>query len=182
MDQETYEEFFRASDARETETVIGLIESKRLGIDEFSEYGAAIHNAAWTGNADLALRLIKLGADVNIANSVDGLTPLHAAVGYNHLAVARALIENGADVNAKTTFAGHSQYTWSPHFGETPLHLATLFCGTEMVEILLDAGANPNLQDGTSATPLDYLKRKTWVRVEQDVKAMNTLLKVTNNG
>ena len=177
MDNATYTEFFRAIDARETEAVIALIEAKKLGLDEIFDYGAPIHNAGWTDNAELARRLAELGADVNIVNPKDGLTPLHAAVGYNHLDTALVLLEQGADVNVKTTFAGHSQYTWSPHFGETPLHLAVLFCGTEMVQLLLDAGADRDAQDGTSAKPMNYLKRKSWIKCEQDVSAMKSLLK-----
>ena len=177
MDDATYKEFFRAIDAAETDAVIALIEAKRLGIDEIFDYGAPIHNAGWTGNSELARRLAELGANVNSSNPKDGLTPLHAAVGYNYVDTARVLLEHGAEVNARTTFAGRSQYTWSPHFGETPLHLAVLFCDTEMIQLLLDAGADRKAADGTSATPIDYLRRKSWIKCEQDVDAMKSLLK-----
>ena len=176
MDGETYKEFFRALYASETDVIIALIEANKLGLDEVFDYGAPIHNAGWTGNAELARRLGERGADVNIVNPKDGLTPLHAAVGYNHLETTRVMLELGADVNATTVFAGHSHYTWSPHFGETPLHLAVLFCGTEMVQLLLDAGAIRDAQDGASATPQDYLKRKKWIKCEQNVPAMMSLI------
>ena len=176
MDKETYNTFFEAIDAEDTKTVIGLIESQRLGLDELFDYGAPIHNAAWTNNAELARQLIQLGADVNICKETDGLTPLHAAAGYNHVAVARVLIENGAEPNAKTKFAGRSEYTWSPHYGETPLHLAVLLGGAEMVKLLLDAGADPKQQDGTTATPGDYLKRLTWRPGQRDTSGVRELL------
>ena len=79
--------------------------------------------------------------------------------------------------NAKTAFASKSNYTWTPHFGETPMHLAALFCGTEMIQLLLAAGADPGVLDGATATPQDYLKRQRWIRCERDIKSMEMMLK-----
>lgn len=177
MDGPTYTEYYEAVHAQQTDVLIGMVEAGRIEVDEWAEYGALIHDAAWTGNAEYAKRLIELGANVNISPEKNKLTPLHAAAGYNHIEVARILLENGADVDATTVFQGPSQYTWAPHFGETPLHLAVLFCGMEMVQLLLDAGAQPGAPDGTSATPIVYLKRKSWIKCEQDVDAMKSLLK-----
>ena len=176
MDKETYDAFFEALYAEDNKTIIDLIQSQRLGLDELFDYSAPIHNAAWTNNAELARQLIELGADVNICKETDGLTPLHAAAGYNHVAVARVLVDNGAQIDAKTKFTGRSQYTWSPHYGETPLHLAVLLGSAEMVKLLLDAGADPSQQDGTSATPGDYLRRLTWRPDERDTSEVKELL------
>lgn len=109
-------------------------------------------------------------------------TFFHAAAGYNHVSVARVLIENGAKVNAKTKFAGTSNYTWSPHFGETPLHLAVLLGGADMVNLLLEAGADPKQQDGTSATPGDHLRRLTWRPGERDTNGVRELLDAASTG
>ena len=179
MDKSTYKEYYNAVNAAQTDAMIEMIERGRIEVNELSEYGALIHDACWTGNAEYAKRLIEIGADVNICppEKESKLTPLHAAVGYNHVEVARILLASGADVNAQTKFRSRSQYSWSPHFGETPLHLAVLFCGTEMIRLLLDAGADRSAQDGTLATPSDYLRRKTWIQCEQDLGAMKSLLK-----
>ena len=174
MDDSTYNLYYQAVNDKETEVMVGMVESGQIAVDEWAEYGAIIHDACWTGNAEYARRLIELGADVNLSPE-NRLTPLHAAVGYNHIDVARILPQNDADVNASTAFPSSSQYTWSPHFGETPLHLAVLFCGTEMVQLLLDSGAKHDATDAMSATPLDYLRRKTWIKCEQDVDAMKSL-------
>ena len=159
MDDSTYEEFFEAFDKDDVTTIIGLIESQRLGLDELFDYGAVIHCASFSGNVEFAQRLIELGANVNISNDEDGLTPLHAAVGYNQVSTARFLIQNGADMHAKTKFGGRSEYSWAPHCGETALHLAAAYSVTEMVQLLLDAGADPNAQDCVGATPQEYLRR-----------------------
>ncbi len=176
MSSDPWMEFFEACSAHDPKA-IKLIEDGRMGIDEIGGYGAPIHNTAGTNNAELARQLVELGANVNITNPNDGLTALHVAVGYNHVKTARVLLAHGAEINAKTVFAAGSEYLWSPHFGETPLHLACMFCGTEMIQLLLDAGADRDARDGTSAKPLTYLFRKSWIKCEQDVDAMKALLK-----
>ena len=178
MGSEPWIEFYEACNARDPEA-IKLIEDGRLGIDDLFAYGAPIHNTAGTNNAELARQLLELGANVNIAKPNDGLTALHVAAGYNHVETARVLLAHGAEVNARTVFAAGSEYTWGPHFGETPLHLACMFCGTDMVQLLLDAGADRDARDGTSAKPFTYLFRKSWVKCEQDVDAMMVLFEKT---
>ena len=175
MDSSTYSMYYEAVNDKETDVMIGMVETGRITVNQWAEYGAIIHDACWTGNAQYAQRLIELGADVNLSPE-NNLTPLHAAVGYNHIEVARILLDNGADVNAATAFPSVSQYTWSPHFGETALHLAVLFCGSEMIQMLLESGAQIDAKDGTAATPGDYLKRKFWIKCEQDLKEMKSLL------
>ena len=85
--------------------------------------------------------LIDAGTDVDAYGSPDYAgggesgTPLHAAVTRNRLALARLLVDRGADVNALDS-AGH-----------TPLARAT---GNQaMTEMLLSYGANPTTNDKT---------------------------------
>jgi len=77
------------------------------------------------------------------------LQPLMAAVGSNNLAEVKKLIKAGADVNEKSPVLG------SGNDGQTPLLVAS-FCGfTEIVEELINAGANPKIVDYLlKATPL----------------------------
>ena len=75
-----------------------------------------------------------------------GRTALHYAaggygIGGNHREVAKLLIANGADVNAKA------------EGGYTPLHVASGLNQKEMVEFLLISKADPNALD-TRGTPL----------------------------
>ncbi len=68
-----------------------------------------------------------MGADVN-AQTLDR-TPLHDAAQGGHVAIAKLLIANGADINAKALM------------GQTPLRLAKENRHKEMVELLKRHGA-----------------------------------------
>jgi len=92
----------------------------------------ALHRCGWCGRAEIAQRLIKLGAKVNSTNSL-GLTPLHLAAERGKLDVVRILIAAKADVNAKS------------NQGNTPLHRATSGCHNELARILIEAGASPDV-------------------------------------
>lgn len=72
-----------------------------------------------------------------------GRTPLHAAAQHGQEAVAKYLIERGADVNS----LGH----WS--CGTTPLHLAAAGGHLEMTRLLLAAGADPGIKNKDKKLP-----------------------------
>lgn len=75
--------------------------------------------------------------DLNALNS-EGKTALYTSVCFGHYEPAKALIERGADVNAKT-----------PN-GKTPLHIAH---GSAMTKLLLDNGADPEIKDNNGNKP-----------------------------
>ena len=84
--------------------------------------------------ADLAI--------VNIENS-DGETPLFVAVHEEHPEIVTYLIENGADVNHKSTKDG-----W------TVLHVACYLKNMELFNLLLDNYVDIEVTSNTGATPL----------------------------
>lgn len=71
-------------------------------------------------------------------------TPLVRAVGRGHLDIVRLLVEAGAPVNDLCECAG----------SESPLWTAASFGGTEIVDYLLERGADPNAPAFAGATPL----------------------------
>lgn len=96
----------------------------------------------------IALALIEAGADVNTKTGIyiDGpgdITPLHEAMGQPLL--AKALLEKGADPNARTTS------------GDTPLHWATLDKNIDCVKLLLNVRADVNVRDEKGRTALYWV-------------------------
>jgi len=94
------------------------------------------------GRAAIEL-LIEHGADVNQVTGVGGMTPLHMSARRGTTRIAEALLDAGADIEAKDKD------------GETPLRRA-VNCGQERtVRLLLSRGANPQSTDKNGRTPLD---------------------------
>lgn len=79
----------------------------------------------------------------------EGDTPLHWCVAKGHFALVKALLIEGADVNAKNKL------------GKTPLHVVGgNFHKSEVVELLLDNGADMNVLDNDGKSPLFYFCSK----------------------
>ena len=80
--------------------------------------------------------LIKSGAIVNTTNYF-GDTPLHSAVSYGRAVTVSALITAGANVNLANKF------------GATPLEFAVSSRDINIARILLEAGADPQVEVST---------------------------------
>jgi ankyrin repeat protein len=78
--------------------------------------------------------------------SPDGFTPLHIAAFARNAAAARALIDDGADVNAFAT-ASFARVT--------PLGTCAFVGATEVARVLLRAGADPTLTEIEGGSPLE---------------------------
>lgn len=118
-----------------------------LGADSLGEswYGNAMHCAAEAGRVEALLELLQNGLDVNIRDR-RGRTALHCATDNGHIAAMRTLLARGADINAK--FKEHEQ-------GYTALRYAiVLEQSPEVVKTLLMSGANTEVRDQHSVTPL----------------------------
>lgn len=139
-----------------------------------AEHGNALVIASAGGHVDLALFLLQMGAD---PNSVDetGLTALHHAVGEglsllngviydpvyrirpkNSPLLARALLEAGADINARiarTHLRGPDGTPFDME-GATPLLLAATAADVAMLDLLHEYGADPGINTGDGITPL----------------------------
>ncbi len=94
--------------------------------------------------------LIAGGADVNLTDP-DGVTPLLLAVLNLHFDVAAYLVQRGADVN-KWDFWGRSplyaavDMNTLPVGGRADRPPSSVTTGLQLIGMLLEAGANPNLQ------------------------------------
>ncbi|KAM0813504.1 putative Ankyrin repeat-containing domain protein [Seiridium cardinale] len=142
-----------------------------------------VHSCA-TGYFDEAICLLEHGADACSKESEHQVTALHyiCGMGYSHsdqsvtpmavsrylderLVVARALLQAGADANAKES-----------QFGQVPLVSAAKGCHVGLVQLLLDRGANINAHGQGDETALVAACRPhSYVRVE-DMKVVVQLL------
>jgi ankyrin repeat protein len=147
--------------------------------------------SALNGNIAVAHRLLTAGADPNAADFW-GRTALWAAVEYRNLDMNNrdqdspttnnvdrepfldliaALIEHGADVDARTTEVPPSRrwlyslgdVSWVDFTGQTPFLRAALSGDTTVMRLLLEHGADPNLATSAGTTPLMAAAGVNWV-------------------
>jgi len=122
-----------------------------------------VHIAAKSDQADVIELLIQRGASVELPDG-RGFAPLHLAAAAAATRAAAVLLryKAGPDVRivaAKTTMMP----PMGPAFGRedithsTPLHVAAMFGQTNMIPLLLQAGASVNATNAASRTPLDML-------------------------
>ena len=130
-----------------------------------------LHLAVINAHYDVALQLLERGADATA--DAPGWTPLHQLVWtrrpnrhYNNpaafpmgtvtdLALARALVAHGADVDARQTAEPRDGYrNMLDRRGATPFLLAAKAVDLEMMRLLLDLGADPQLATEVGTTPL----------------------------
>lgn len=111
------------------------------------------------------LRLLKLGADINVRSS-KGKSALHCASKAGFIKVIDVLLENGATIDA------------TDNKGETPLMEAirsTIKDSRKQqgaIEKLLINGANPNSKNKNGATPLQIAKQKRRSGTEEIIKLL----------
>jgi len=118
-------------------------------VDELSAFGLSpLIMAVHGGNLLLVEYLLAQGAEVNLAAS--GHTALHAAILRGDPRAVVSLLEHGADPNAlleKPTPTRRQSTDYHFHdslLGASPLWLAARFTEPDIMELLIEAGANPS--------------------------------------
>ncbi len=135
-----------------------------------------LHDAAMAGEAELAAVLIRSGADpdarepeghtplyraatgevarvllaagasVDVPSGPTRGTPLHQAARRGSDSVATALLDHGANIDARDSK------------GQTPLRRAVNCRKLQVVHLLVRRGANPHAEDNRGVTPLDVAR------------------------
>lgn len=119
-----------------------------------------LHFAAFFGQDSAARILLANHADVSAFSKNEmKVTPLHSAAAGRHGAMVRALLENGAPVNAK------QQQGW------TALHAAAQNGDQSMVDLLLKYGANPNARNDDGVTPEQLAHAKGHSEIAERLRA-----------
>ncbi|XP_060082115.1 putative ankyrin repeat protein RF_0381 [Ylistrum balloti] len=107
---------------------------------------SVIHSAVESGSVELLNLVLKYGADVNQTDWY-GITPLMtlcAGSGIRHSKeMCRVLLDAGADVDLKDVRSKR-----------TALQFAAVQKNSDLVQVLVAAGADPNTTDNASLTPL----------------------------
>ena len=106
--------------------------------------------------------LLDAGADMEALDRLDR-TPLFRAIGDLDIpaAVTKALLAAGADIAALD------------HGGNTPLHEAVVRSNPGLVEVLLDAGADPLARNAAGETPWDLAQRYEYLRGTDAYRRLN---------
>ncbi|KXJ10098.1 Ankyrin repeat domain-containing protein 50 [Exaiptasia diaphana] len=170
---------------REKNTALSIIEhSKELDLDiSDKNEETALMKAVFRGMTEVALALIKHGADVNRADR-EGKTALmfiglsdHIVSGFDSGKLTHALIKSGAEVD-QTDFKENTALMYNVRYeasvkalmqysqgkalvnqrnsdGRTALYYAIL-CNKKSVQILLENGAKHRLTDHYNASALTY--------------------------
>lgn len=173
------EESLTSAETEAIRRIQGLVANSPDLVDAPAKQGKApLHEAAELGQMSVARYLLDHGAKVDV-RSRDGLTPLHYAANAGHKAMAELLVARGADLNAaeknvpekpgrtplhSVSRMGYlSLVEWLVAKGAkldaldgegTPLAAACLAGKLEVMRLLLDRGANPNLAAPGKRPPL----------------------------
>ncbi len=155
---------------------------------------------------ELAAFLLEKGADPNIADG-KGRAALYAAVdqrnymvtdipqpkpdGMDTLVLIRALLDHGADVNARLTaklpYRGAGNPTWQSEVGATPFLRAAYSNDVVAMRLLLGYGADPNITASDKTTPLmaaagiGWLPSLVYTRNENLIESLRLCLDLGND-
>ena len=97
----------------------------------------SVHEAVEAGDASRVKALLAGKPELLRSRNADGGTPLHLAAEQGRLAIARLLLDSGADTGERTL----DRYEW------TPLHLAAMRGRLDVVRLLLDRGADARVRN-----------------------------------
>jgi uncharacterized protein len=153
--------------------------------------------AARQGNLETVRALLAAKAEPNAHEDKGGQTALMWAVSNRQSAVVAELVQHGADVNAhsKTGFtalmfaaqqgdADSARILLSakanvnevmPKSGATPLIIASAIGHPDIVELLLDTGADSNVKDANGFTSLHHAVRDSDYGLDPAAKAVSVL-------
>src|SRR5580658_443835 len=121
----------------------------------------AIFAASILGETDQIEKLVSSNRSLASGLSSDGWTPLHLAAFFGKEDAARALLNKGAQVDARSTNAMQN----------TPLHAAAAGKHAPVVKLLIDRGANVNARQNGGWTAMHAAAQSGDVEMAQALVA-----------
>jgi len=175
----------------------GGADVNQMSADQTSPLLIAVVN----GHYELAYRLLDAGADPSLAD-VNGRAPLWAVIDLrnqqwsqgpapvlpqvDHLTMIRTLVDAGADlstqISGKIKHRGSFDMRWTELVGGTPFLRAAWNGDIEVMNLLLEHGADPNLVTEKNETALLLLAGSGWplgqghIRSDEEIIASLDLL------
>ena len=147
-------------------------------VDErrFGGYGTPLVAACVHGRANVASILLRNGADPNLPGNSDTSSPIAAAIEQKHTEIVRLLLNStSVDVNGRRFGTADLSILHARSaiikYNPSLLYIATRCDSLEIVNALLDAGTDPNIQREFEPTALQVACR------EGSVGIVETLLK-----
>src|SRR5213079_1200178 len=123
--------------------------SKAAWVDVKSSAALQTLFIAVTNNDEASVKqLIGRGVSLNLPVPGEGHTVLHEAVAMKNLKMTRLLLDNRARTDALGTYGSPRPQK------EYPIHRAATVGDVQLVKLLLERGANPNVMDDGGYTPL----------------------------
>lgn len=110
---------------------IFAVDPKRLHLT--TAFGTWLHDAARSGQYEIAKWLISQGIEINSIGGVVEKSPIDIAAGKGHLEIVRLLVENGARIDVS-----------APE--RNPLFAAVYGDHSIVVQYLIDKGVDPTIQ------------------------------------
>lgn len=153
---------FEAAALGDTAQLTALLAADRAAANAFSGDGwTPLHLAAAFAGPDAIRLLLERGARIDaVSRNPQQNQPLHAAIALGHSTQSvRLLLDEGADVNAPQ--AG----------GYTPLHQAASAGRREIVDLLLERGANPAQLCNRGKPPSAYARERGHIELAEYLEA-----------
>ncbi|XP_015178663.1 PREDICTED: caseinolytic peptidase B protein homolog isoform X2 [Polistes dominula] len=157
LDYTTEKRFFRAAQYGNVPELKRAL-SDGMDVNARHHMGwTALQAAAMNGKADAVKFLIEKGADLNAGDNFVNVYKTAMQKGFHTIEVLQIRSDEFFDgLNSKATFHGF-----------TALHYAVLANSRSCIKALLDAGANPTIENDAGHRPVEYTK-------EADIKQMLT--------
>lgn len=134
--------------------VVEICLSEKLDVNHRDQNGITpLAAAAYNGHTDVVKLLLENGAEVD-ARDVQGNTPLIHASGGEYPETVQALLEAGAAVDAIDSGEGFSA-----------LMMAASFGNIEVVNVLLEAGADAKKTDVDGDTALTFARKSGHAKI-----------------